>query len=616
MTTPRLPGVVGPCRPKFGDCSSPARFQLRHVLRALFGAFILTLALPFTTPAAIKTGVTVLVHGFVSFENLSDVTPFDYWGGGSNLRKLLERFGSGKVWEYDPGSGDYVDITSRIPGRDITWTNSDLGQHILLFDWTDGSDEEESGQAEAAADALFASLMNFRFTGSQRIISISPYAAVRPLHFIGHSRGTVVVSETVQRLGRYNIRVNYVTYLDIHDFGQPDIRRDEFFHDPAVQVWENIDYADAAYQQNPANMCGVNPAGRRLAGIPMGVLQRDLTGFTRLGPLEPYQCTDHGRPHAWIKEYYWGTVATNGGSANRPAIWYEAGNGNGTGSGFGFDLWWQRGGFDQGPDPSLTRVRCVVASDAVPYVWNPPEENHASDRNDVPPLLFNGDFELPNLDGGIGETEVNSLAGWRYLGGGGNASVGSSDGNFYLEAKLDLTGNSVLLAHHNRFFLPLEARDLLFAINVPITPLTVFDEYLRVRVGSEVLGDFSVNNKTDGFQPHRVDLGNFPGLLGRINTLTFELFTAPLEEMKLQIDNINIVTEPTAWVHSLSFDASNWRLFWRSWPSATITLEACSDLVSWAPIQSGSTAGNAGSFTIPQTAGRQRFFRFKAVPER
>lgn len=89
----------------------------------------------------------------------------------------------------------------------------------------------------------------------------------------------MVVSETVQRLGRYNIRVNYVTYLDIHDFGQPDIKKDECFHDPAVQVWENIDYVDAVYQTNAWNMCGVNPAGRRLEGIPTGTLrqQRDLT---------------------------------------------------------------------------------------------------------------------------------------------------------------------------------------------------------------------------------------------------------------------------------------------------------------------------------------------------
>src|SRR5688572_15605414 len=246
MTTLRREVKVGPCPAKLGNCALNARFRLRLVLRAVLTGLLITQVFPSTAPAAIKTGVTVLVHGFVSRDG-TNVPPYEYWGGGTgpnlgrNLTELLERFGSGKVWEYDRGSGEYVDITDRVPDGD--WVESDLGQHILLFDWTDGSDEPESGQAEAAADVLFASLLNFRYTGSHRIISISPYAAVRPLHFIGHSRGTVVVSETVQRLGRFNIRVNYVTYLDIHDFGQPGpILRDHLFHDPAVQVWENIDH--------------------------------------------------------------------------------------------------------------------------------------------------------------------------------------------------------------------------------------------------------------------------------------------------------------------------------------------------------------------------------------
>jgi hypothetical protein len=205
---------------------------------------IFTQAFPSTAPAAVKTGVTVLVHGFVSNNDVASVTPYEYWGGrdGRNLTELLERFGSGLVWEYDPATGNYINVTHsqtasgeyRIPRGN--WGPAFAGQQILLFDWTTGSDEEESGQAEAAADALFASLMKFQVDG-EPIISISPYAARRPLHFIGHSRGTVVVSETVQRLGRFNIRVNYVSYLDIHDFGQPPILKDESFHDPAVQVW-------------------------------------------------------------------------------------------------------------------------------------------------------------------------------------------------------------------------------------------------------------------------------------------------------------------------------------------------------------------------------------------
>jgi hypothetical protein len=46
-----------------------------------------------------------------------------------------------------------------------------------------------------------------------------------PLHFIAHSRGAVVNSEVIQRLGTYFPQVNSIdmTTLDPHDFNQPSL---------------------------------------------------------------------------------------------------------------------------------------------------------------------------------------------------------------------------------------------------------------------------------------------------------------------------------------------------------------------------------------------------------
>jgi hypothetical protein len=616
MSPRRLQDKAGPGCAGFVD----ARVRLCRVPGALFGASRLALVLAsITIAAAPRAGVTVLVHGFTPWNGIT-TSPFEYWGGnnGSNFTSLLERFGSGQVREYNPATGDYENITFRVPnGR---WVETNSGHQILLFDWREGSDEAESGQAEAAADALFASLMEAR-PGGRPLISTSPYAALRPMHFIGHSRGTVVVSETVQRLGRYNIRVNYVTYLDIHDFGQLAIGRDEVFHDPAVQVWENVDYADAFYQENPPTMCGVNPAGRRLSHIPTGPWQRDLTELTRLGPGEAHSCSDHDRPHAWIKEYYWGTVATNGGSFGRPSNWYTASGGNGTGQGFGFDRWWRRGGFEQGPDSYLSNsVRCVVASDAVPYVASPPDENNGADRNDVPPVLFNGDFDLPDLDGGIGGTgEANSLAGWRYFGGGGSAFLRQlgQPGDFYLLLK-----DNALQARHNRFFLPPEARELWFGRKIDFVPsLPAYDHVLEVRIGSTVVRRLSVNEATGDFVAFNVNLRNFPELLGRVNTLTFELDTTlgtvSLRTAEVRLDNINVVTDSTAWIHSFyRFNPSNWRLIWRSWPSGTFYLQSSSNLINWATIDDSGIDSTAGSFNIPYSGVPSRYFRGRVIPAR
>jgi hypothetical protein len=82
-----------------------------------------------------------------------------------------------------------------------------------VTDWQNESDFSDSGFSEAAADAFFAAL-----------VQLDKDADIfgSPLHFIGHSRGTVVNSEIIQRLGKYreDIRDIHMTSLDTHDFEQ------------------------------------------------------------------------------------------------------------------------------------------------------------------------------------------------------------------------------------------------------------------------------------------------------------------------------------------------------------------------------------------------------------
>jgi len=64
----------------------------------------------------------------------------------------------------------------------------------LVSDWYKESDINDSGFSEAAADALFAALVKLNADLGGDVFR-------SPLHFIGHSRGTVVNSEVIQRLG-------------------------------------------------------------------------------------------------------------------------------------------------------------------------------------------------------------------------------------------------------------------------------------------------------------------------------------------------------------------------------------------------------------------------------
>jgi hypothetical protein len=86
---------------------------------------------------------------------------------------------------------------------------------------------------------------------------------------------------------------------------------------------------------------------------------------------------------------------------------------------------------------------------------------------------------------------------------------------------------------------------------------------------------------------------------------------------EIRLDNINFVTAPTGWIHSLyRLDATNWRLLWRSWPDATFRLDSSSNFVTWPTIRSSSGAGNAGSFTIPDTGQPHLYFRGWVDPAR
>ena len=590
---------------------------LGWVLSALFMGLAL-LEVQGATQTQTNCGVTILVHGFTPRDGKAN-PPFEYWAAqtGENLAMLLRRFGSGLVWVYDPATGLYTDISrsGRIP--EDGWNRSVLGEQILLFDWTDVSDELESGQAEAAADALFASLMRFE-VGGERIMGSSPYRAKRPLHFVGHSRGTAVVSETVQRLGRFNIQVDYVTYLDIHDFGQDPIPKDEFFHDPAVQVWDNVAYADVFFQTNhPVSPvpCSPNPSGRPLAHFSPGPLQRDVTSETASGG-EYGDCDMENRPHSWVKNYYWKTVHTNGIK------------------GFGFNRWFDRGGYGQGREPSIQRTRCTVVGEAVEFVWLRDLSNDRMfwDRNDVPRILFNGDFELPDLDRGIGGTDIgslqpHSLAGWSHFGGGGRADVhpevfGREEPGQIIPNSFLVLNGTALEARHNRFYLPTTAREILFALSVPYVPVTpAFDETLEVRIGNRVLRRFTVA-ETEGFEVRRVDLSGDPDLLGGVNTLTFELFAVPGPSgltAKAFIDNVDVVTDSLGWIESVAKEpGGNLKIRWQSWPSATFQLLSSPAIsgATWTVVTENASPATAGEFTIPVTEGGQRFYRGKVFSSR
>ncbi len=118
--------------------------------------------------------------------------------------------GGGVVLTYNKANGTW-NGPAPIPGRPL----------ILISDWYTESDISDSGFFRSGRRFNFCCPGAFKSEQQNKIFT-------SPLHFIGHSRGTVVNSEIIQRFGTYFPNVNDIqmTTLDPHDRKQDSLNID------------------------------------------------------------------------------------------------------------------------------------------------------------------------------------------------------------------------------------------------------------------------------------------------------------------------------------------------------------------------------------------------------
>jgi hypothetical protein len=164
---------------------------------------------------------------------------------------------------------------------------------VLLTEWTAGGESiiPIGGFSEAAADAIFAAIVQLdQDLGGGVVGGSADQGSLldSPLHFIGFSRGAVVNSEIIQRLGVYFPNAGGVvrdaagqviqgdlqmTTVDPHDFRQASLPLPfQTFDEPRIEVWENVTFADNYYQTSVVPVDGIVGLGQ-LTLTPSG---RDL----------------------------------------------------------------------------------------------------------------------------------------------------------------------------------------------------------------------------------------------------------------------------------------------------------------------------------------------------
>ncbi|MDB5857580.1 MAG: hypothetical protein JWQ76_1269, partial [Ramlibacter sp.] len=219
-------------------------------------------------------GITLLTHGFQpAIEAGSAFTSKSYLIG----RQMALQTGGG-LFVYQPDTGKWLEYDPASPatnrmvpksgdGLEAMQMYRTLGRPIFLVsDWYTESGVSTTGFAEAAADAIYDSLARLNVDLKDSITKTN-------LHLIGHSRGTVVTSEIVQRLGQHGLKPASLqtTFLDVHDFNQPSLSlggvlRVADFADPDVIAWDNSGFVENYYERVVDEASGItfNPNGRSL----------------------------------------------------------------------------------------------------------------------------------------------------------------------------------------------------------------------------------------------------------------------------------------------------------------------------------------------------------------
>jgi large repetitive protein len=316
--------------------------------------------------------VTVLTHGFnpdiLDNKNpgLTNIPDSFYQLGNSIVHTTQE---SGLMLRYDRKHHTWVPTDEQ--GQEISTNGESLSSFIeskylgkslvLLTDWSQESVIPNSGFTEAVADETFAAMVSLDqmlggsvgeknangqakiYDGFGNLIRNQGNLFNSPLHFIGFSRGTVVNSEVIQRLGTYfpgaggRIVLNdqgevvanpdrdlQMTTIDPHDFEQGNLNKgflsiinDKLkdysnFYEPQVKVWSNVTFADNYYQTRADasvfNVFSATPNGRIIEGADINQDLTELTGFKYDNGL--------GNTHTRALAWYAGTLALNAEKLN------------------------------------------------------------------------------------------------------------------------------------------------------------------------------------------------------------------------------------------------------------------------------------------------------------
>lgn len=310
--------------------------QIPHILLQL--AVVISIIDPLTAG-----GVTVITHGFNS-----DVQSW--------ILPMAQRF-TGRaefpgndltcyIIEIAGSDGAYTTTVTRVDGPPPD--QSDSGEIVVKLDWSSISTASATSSTDLAIPAAAALLSTTLIpeNGGRPLAEL-------PLHLLGHSRGSSLVSEIARLLGGKGVWVDQMTLWDPVD---------NTYGDATIGVWENVLFADDYYQQLGGFLI---PQGRPVTGC----YNRKLTNLP--GGYGSFSGSNHSDVHAW----YHGTVelgptASDGNIAITNTMrsdWYASGESAGATAGFHYT---RIGGGDRLSNANPGGTGSGIVSDGYNRMWD------------------------------------------------------------------------------------------------------------------------------------------------------------------------------------------------------------------------------------------------------
>ncbi|MCA9286480.1 MAG: hypothetical protein KDA22_14745 [Phycisphaerales bacterium] len=345
---------------------------------------------------------TVIAHGYSPDSKGA-------WVEGMAAAILARAGGAGTVYRYTGATGGW----SVVPEAGGDGSDENV---VLIFNWVPESASVAVGPnlnyVQAAGDALYAVLRDAPYAAGDD--GPGDLVSGRTVHFIGHSRGACVVSETIRRLALAEIPVDQMTTLDPHPVnGTLDARYNFNWGDPVPVRWSNVVWADNIWRADGGGLInGLDFDGIALANVFNTQLSESVLN-----------CCGYFFSHSDVHLWYHGTIDLSPNPSD----------GEQTITSQMRSTWWPEGYAEKGFYYSAIGGGAAERP-AIGAGTDPPA--------DSAPTISNGSFDQ------------GTYAGWSYHGGGG-ANLVNDGGNWIAR----MAAADPLLTH-NLAFMPDEPEAL------------------------------------------------------------------------------------------------------------------------------------------------------------